>query len=136
MSSWPTTPAHGVETVETAEAATSELFELHGSRIHAFCLGRLGDREEAADAVQDTYVKAWIALRDGCEVRQPLAWLLTIAGNVCTSRHRARCARPAEAPLLDDVAATAFQLPRAELAEPAVGVARTPRRAAPSLRPA
>ena len=93
---------------DAAEAEASVLYELHGARVHAFCLGRLGDREEAADAVQDTFAKAWIALRDGCEVRQPLAWLLTIAGNVCASRYRARRARPIETPLRDDAEGPAF----------------------------
>ena len=116
MSNLPLNSASSPSIAETAEADASALFELHGARVYAFCLGRLNDREEAADAVQDTFAKAWLALRDGCEVRQPLAWLLTIAGNVCTSRHRARRARPVETPLADDTEATVSYLPRAELA--------------------
>ena len=101
---------------ETARAEASALYEHYGARVHTFCLGRLGDREEAADAVQDTFANAWIALRDGCTVRRPLPWLLTIAGNVCASRYRARSARPVETPLYDDAEATVTYVPRAELA--------------------
>ena len=99
-----------------ADHEASTLYEQHRHRIYRFCLGRLGDREEAHDAVQDTYAKAWLALRDGCEVREPLAWLLTIARNVCASRFRARSARPIETPLYDEAIATVTYLNRAELA--------------------
>ena len=113
MSNLPVNGPSSAPFAESAEAEASALYEQHGARVYAFCLGRLGDREEAADAVQDTYAKAWIALRDGVEIRQPLAWLLTIAGNVCTSRYRARSARPIEMPLPDDAEATVTYLPRA-----------------------
>ena len=100
---------------DPADIEASELFELHRARVYRFCFGRLGDREEAADAVQDTYAKAWLALRNGCEIRQPLPWLLTIAANVCASRYRAKRARPFETPLTEAAEATVTSLPPAEL---------------------
>jgi RNA polymerase sigma-70 factor, ECF subfamily len=100
---------------DPADIEASELFELHRARVYRFCFGRLGDREEAADAVQDTYAKAWLALRNGCEIRQPLPWLLTIAANVCASRYRAKRARPFETPLTEAAEATVTSLPSAEL---------------------
>jgi RNA polymerase sigma-70 factor (ECF subfamily) len=75
------------------------LYERHGSRVRAHCLRRLGDEHEAADAVQDTFLRAWLALRGGADVRYPLAWLLTIAENVCVSTFRAKRARVATEPL-------------------------------------
>jgi RNA polymerase sigma factor (sigma-70 family) len=77
----------------TAGAEAAVLYARHAARIHRFCVRRLGDRDEAADAVQDTFLKAWLALQNGAEVRHPLPWLLTIADNVCVSRFRARGAR-------------------------------------------
>jgi len=62
---------------------------------------RLGDHDEAADAVQDTFLRAWLALRKGEQVRNPLPWLQTIADNVCVSRFRARGARVATTALTD-----------------------------------
>ena len=117
MSSWQVNNSDQNANAEAADVEASALFEQHRARVYRFCLGRLGNREDAADAVQDTYAKAWGALRDGSDVHQPLAWLLTIAGNVCTSRHRARSARPVEVPLSDEAAAaTVTHLSRIELA--------------------
>ena len=97
--------APGQRADHQVETEFGELYDVHCERVFRFCLRRLGDREDAADAVQDTYAKAWLALRDGCHVRDPLAWLLTIAANVCASRYRASRARPTQAPLTDDAAA-------------------------------
>jgi RNA polymerase sigma-70 factor, ECF subfamily len=77
------------------------MYERYSARIHRVCADRLGDRDEAADAVQDTFLRAWLALRGGAEVRYPLPWLLTIADNVCVSRFRAREARVATTVLTD-----------------------------------
>jgi RNA polymerase sigma-70 factor (ECF subfamily) len=54
------------------------------------CLRRLGDRDEADDAVQETFARAWRALPrfDGSWRLYP--WLRTIAGNVCTDVVRRR----------------------------------------------
>jgi RNA polymerase sigma-70 factor, ECF subfamily len=71
------------------------MYERYAERIRGFCARRLDDPHEAADAVQDTYLRAWLALRNGTQVRYPLPWLLTIADNVCVSRFRARGARVA-----------------------------------------
>jgi RNA polymerase sigma factor (sigma-70 family) len=76
----------------TASTVASALYERYGARVHRFCARRLGE-DEAPDAVQDTFLRAWLALRDGGEIRYPLPWLLTIADNVCVSRFRARGAR-------------------------------------------
>ena len=92
---------------DQVETEFGELYDLHSERVFRFCLRRLENREDAADAVQDTFAKAWLALRDGCQVREPLAWLLTVAANVCASRYRASRARPAQAPLTDNAASVA-----------------------------
>jgi RNA polymerase sigma-70 factor (ECF subfamily) len=65
------------------------------------CVSRLGNSEDAADAVQETFMKAWRALDRGEEVTSPLPWLLTIADNVCASRLRARRSRVIETELVD-----------------------------------
>ncbi len=69
------------------------MYESYSARIHRFCARRLDDPDDAADAVQDTFLRAWLALEDGVEVRHPIPWLLTIAERVCVSRFRARRAR-------------------------------------------
>jgi RNA polymerase sigma factor (sigma-70 family) len=79
----------------TAAADVALLYERYATRVRRSCVRRLGCGDDAADAVQDTFLRAWLALRDGVEVRHPLPWLLTIADNVCVSRFRARAARVA-----------------------------------------
>jgi RNA polymerase sigma factor (sigma-70 family) len=69
------------------------LYQRYGPDLHAFCLRKLGDREEAADVVQETFLGAWLALKRGFEPRAPYAWLTTIARNLCVSRYRANGAR-------------------------------------------
>jgi RNA polymerase sigma-70 factor (ECF subfamily) len=78
------------------------LYQGYGDRLHAFCLARLSDREEAADVVQDTFLNAWLALTRGFEPEAPYAWLLTIAHNLCVSRYRARGARVQASPLEEE----------------------------------
>lgn len=63
------------------------LFEAHAPRVFAFCLSKLGRREDAEDAVQTTFLHAVRGLRRGVVPAVELAWLLGIARNVCLSRH-------------------------------------------------
>jgi RNA polymerase sigma-70 factor (ECF subfamily) len=69
------------------------LYRRYQGALHAHCLRNLEDEEDAADVVQEAFVKAWLALRRGFEPEAPYPWLLTIARNLCVSRHRARSAR-------------------------------------------
>ena len=57
-------------------------------RVYNFCLYRLRDRQEAEDAVQTTFLYAYGSLRRGVVPRAEVAWLLTIAKNVCVARWR------------------------------------------------
>ena len=63
------------------------LFEEHSRRVFAYCLSKLGRREDAEDAVQTTFLHAVRGLRRGVVPSVELAWLLGIARNVCLSRH-------------------------------------------------
>jgi RNA polymerase sigma-70 factor (ECF subfamily) len=74
--------------VRAAEAAAS-LYEHHHGRILAFCLRRLRNREEAEDAAQQTFLKAFGAMRGGFRPTVERAWLYRIAENVCADRRRA-----------------------------------------------
>jgi RNA polymerase sigma-70 factor (ECF subfamily) len=53
------------------------------SRIYNFALRYLGDHDEAMEASQQTFIKAWQrmdSLKEGAQFR---AWLYVIAGNTC-----------------------------------------------------
>jgi RNA polymerase sigma factor (sigma-70 family) len=62
---------------------TGLLYEQYHQRIFGFCLSQLGSREDAEDAVQTTFINAQRGLRRGVVPRFELAWLFTIARNVC-----------------------------------------------------
>lgn len=66
--------------------AAGALFEHHSSRVFAYCLSKLGRREDAEDAVQTTFLHAVRGLRRGVVPAVELAWLLGIARNVCLAR--------------------------------------------------
>jgi RNA polymerase sigma factor (sigma-70 family) len=97
--------------IEPASAAAADatrlLFERHSTRIHAFCLRRLGSREEADDAVQQTFLKAFAAVRRGVVPVVEKAWLYRIAENVCTDRLRSATYRRRHETAPDALAAVA-----------------------------
>jgi RNA polymerase sigma-70 factor, ECF subfamily len=66
--------------------AAGALYEVHSSRVFAYCLSKLGRREDAEDAVQTTFLHAVRGLRRGVVPSVEIAWLLGIARNVCLSR--------------------------------------------------
>ena len=68
--------------------ATRELYERYAGQIFGYCLHRLGNREEAEDAVQSTFLNAFRGLARGVVPESDSAWLFKIAENVCHSRHR------------------------------------------------
>ena len=80
--------ATGLEPLELhAEShAASGLYERHASNVFAYCLSKLGRREDAEDAVQTTFLHAVRGLRQGVVPSVEIAWLLGIARNVCLSR--------------------------------------------------
>lgn len=79
------------------EALVRALYEEHGRALLAYATRLTGDRAAAEDVVQETLIRAWRhpdALLNGKgSVR---GWLLTVARNIITDRHRARAARPTE----------------------------------------
>jgi RNA polymerase sigma factor (sigma-70 family) len=81
--------ANGVEQrVAPEAAATQDLYERYAGQIFSFCLHKLGNREEAEDAVQQTFLNAFRGLRRGIDVETESAWLFKIAHNVCLTRRR------------------------------------------------
>ena len=73
---------------DAAATEATALCERHRSRLVGFCTAQMGSREEAEDAVQDTFIYALRALRRGIVPECETAWLFTIARNVCSSRRR------------------------------------------------
>ena len=71
-----------------AAERTGDLYARYGQRVYSFCRSRLRNPEEAQDAAQTAFLYALRSLRRGVVPRNELAWLLTIADNVCRSSRR------------------------------------------------
>jgi RNA polymerase sigma-70 factor (ECF subfamily) len=105
------------------ERAFAAFTERHRRALHVHCYRMLASFEEAEDAVQETFLRAWRSRErfDGGALAR--AWLYRIATNVCFDVWRQHARRPpglhsyAEVPwlqpypdrLLDEVAASAEQ---------------------------
>jgi RNA polymerase sigma-70 factor (ECF subfamily) len=75
---------------EGDKRAFGRLVRMHQRRVHACALKMLGDRGEAEDAVQETFVRAWRAL-DRFDGRSKLStWLYRICVNVSLNVIRRR----------------------------------------------
>ncbi|WP_052763140.1 sigma-70 family RNA polymerase sigma factor [Jiangella alkaliphila] len=80
-------------------------YDDHGRELYAFALHALGDRAQAEECVQDTFVRAWRARTtyrpDRATVR---TWLFAIARNLVidTLRARQRWPRPVDSTRAED----------------------------------
>ncbi|MFI6982449.1 RNA polymerase sigma factor SigM [Embleya sp. NPDC050154] len=82
--------------------AFGELVRRHRDRLWAVALRTLGDREEAADALQDALVSAYRAAGRFEGRSAVTTWLHRIVVNACLDRARRKAARPA-VPLPEDL---------------------------------
>jgi RNA polymerase sigma factor (sigma-70 family) len=92
-----------VDHIRRGNAAAFEVaYDRHYRGILSFCRHMLGSREEAEDAVQQTFAAAYTDLQSNDRPIRLKAWLYTIARNRCLSVLRARREQAAE---LEDVPA-------------------------------
>ncbi len=107
----------------TAVLDVGALFEDFAPRVLAFCHRMLGDRTEAEDATQETFLKAHRAARSfeaGCA---PSTWLFAIARNTCLDRLRTRGLRTFDS--LEALLAEAGTAPEGTAVDAARQVERT-----------
>jgi RNA polymerase sigma factor (sigma-70 family) len=72
------------------EAAWSELVRATHREVYSLCLRILRDPDDAAEATQDAYLKAWRGLRGFRGDAQFTTWLYRVAANAAISKHRKR----------------------------------------------
>jgi RNA polymerase sigma-70 factor (ECF subfamily) len=91
--------------VRTAQEGNREAFEqlvrLHADRLYAVVIRVVGDRHEAEEVVQETFLRAWRSLGRFEGRSQFFTWLYRIGVNEAKRTHERRGARPASAPLDD-----------------------------------
>lgn len=90
----------GMDSLDAAAVAESEaidpqaeatrLFAEHGAPLFRFCRSVLRERNDAEDAVQETFLKLLQHLRSGGDRRNLKSWLFTVAVNACRDRLRWR----------------------------------------------
>jgi RNA polymerase sigma factor (sigma-70 family) len=73
--------------------ATRELYERYARQIYAYCFHQLGNKEEAEDATQSTFLNAFRGFKRGVDPEFETAWLYKIAQNVCLTRRRSSSRR-------------------------------------------
>ena len=88
-------------------SAFSEVYNRTSAKLFGVCLRILGNRSEAEEALQETYLNVWRKAEAFDPARSsPITWLAAVARNRAIDRLRARGPRPAEA-LEDEALAVA-----------------------------
>ncbi|MDO8361769.1 MAG: sigma-70 family RNA polymerase sigma factor [Actinomycetota bacterium] len=115
-----------METGDTAElvgraargdrSAFDVLYRRHARSVAAAVASRISGNEDRADAVQETFLRAWKKLDTLRDPEQFLPWLYAIARNVATSAGRSKT-RTAAGTLNDDISAAPEAMGPEELAE-------------------
>jgi RNA polymerase sigma-70 factor, ECF subfamily len=79
------------QTAQGNREAFETLYGRYSRAVFGLALRRLGDREQAEDAVQDTFTSVWRSARSYRPERGPGGpWLYTVARNAIVDRARAR----------------------------------------------
>jgi RNA polymerase sigma-70 factor (ECF subfamily) len=72
------------------DIAFSRLVEVYQKPVYNLCYRMLGNAGDAEDAAQETFIRAYKAIRRYDLSRKFSTWLLTIASNYCIDQHRRR----------------------------------------------
>jgi len=72
------------------ERAWRELVEATHREVYTLCLRILGDPDDASEATQDAYLKAWRGLHGFRGESMFGTWLYRVATNAAISKHRSR----------------------------------------------
>lgn len=86
---------------------TRDLYDRYAGLIYSKCLRMLGNREDAADAVQETFTKAFCAIDSLRKQASQLSWLYRIATTTCLNMIRTRKRKGAV--LLEEVGSLASE---------------------------
>jgi RNA polymerase sigma-70 factor (ECF subfamily) len=90
-------------------AGFDQLVKKYQRQVYGLCYRMLGDADEAADAAQESFVKAYNALPSFRQDAQFLTWVFRIANNACIDASRRRSTRKADS--LDEMMEVAPEIP-------------------------
>ncbi len=77
-----------------SRAAYAALVGRYEHRLYSFLLRRVGNRDDAAELAQETFVRAFVSLPRYDPERRFSTWLYTIAVRLAASHYRDRSRRP------------------------------------------
>jgi RNA polymerase sigma-70 factor (ECF subfamily) len=92
------------------EEAVPELVDRLGDRVFAFSLKFCGNREDAEDLVQETFLQAYRKWYQFEGRSSPASWLYTMAARACQRRNRRRAGEPPRVDSLDEEPPTGLTL--------------------------
>lgn len=72
------------------EEAFGQLYRNTDRALFGYILSLLGNPQDAEEVMQETYLKIWTCAASYRPQGKPLAWMLTIAKNLCYMRFRER----------------------------------------------
>lgn len=101
------------------EGAWKELVEVTYRDVYSLCLRILNDPDDASEATQDAYLKAWRGLKSFRGDSLFSTWLYRVATNAALSKHRSRKRRRSHESGTDDE--VLVQMPSAASTENAAG---------------
>jgi len=72
------------------DAEFRRLYEANRAAVHAYFTGRTGDPHQAADMMQDVFLRVWRRLDKltGLPADRQRAWIFTVARNLSVDAHR------------------------------------------------
>lgn len=92
------------------QAAMFELVSRFQGQVFGLCYRMLGQRQDAEDAAQETFVRVLKNLHQWDAERDFEPWLMAIAGNRCRTAMARRMKKNNTQPLIDNVAAEEVDL--------------------------
>jgi RNA polymerase sigma-70 factor (ECF subfamily) len=76
-----------------SDYAFDEIFNTYSSRLNAYCLFKSGNRSDAEEIFEDTWLKFLDRIRNGKKVDSILPYLYTIARTLAIDRYRKKKSR-------------------------------------------
>ena len=72
------------------DQALERLYNLTSSAVYAYALSVIKNADDARDVLHDTYIKVYESAHNYISHGKPMAWIFTIAKNLCYTVFRAR----------------------------------------------
>lgn len=79
-----------VRIVDNDKDALAELYHMTSASVYGFALSILKNTHDAEEALHDTYLRIYASSGGYKSMGKPLAWILTIARNLCLMKLRNR----------------------------------------------